>query len=217
MALKVIGAGFGRTGTMSLKAALEQLGFGPCYHMVECLPRGPEHLQKWIDAANGKPDWNTLFDGFESTVDFPSCSSYKALAAFYPDAKVVLTVRDPERWFESTQDTIFAPHWIKYLRNVEMGKFIMLTINDYLQDRMHDKAHLIQRFQEHIEEVRNTIPASRLLVFEVKQGWGPLCEFLELPEPDADFPFLNDEEATKEIINKIISEGFEAVFGYKGI
>jgi hypothetical protein len=98
-----------------------------------------------------------------------------------------------------------------------MGKFIQLTVNDYLQDRMHDKAHLIRRFHEHIEEVRNTIPVSRLLVFEVKQGWGPLCEFLELPEPDAEFPFLNDEKATKEIINKIISEGFEAVFGYKGV
>ena len=98
-----------------------------------------------------------------------------------------------------------------------MGKFMMLTINDYLQDRMHDKTHLIQRFREHIEEVRNTIPATRLLVFEVKEGWGPLCEFLERPEPDGDFPFLNDEEATKEIINKIISEGFEAVFGYKGV
>ena len=217
MPMKVIGAGFGRTGTMSLKVALEQLGLGPCYHMVECLTRGPKHWQKWIDAASGKPDWSILFNGFESTVDFPSCSSYKALAAHYPDAKVILTVRDPERWFESTQDTIFAPHWIEYLRNVEMGKFIQLTVNDYLQDRMHDKAHLIQRFQEHIEEVRNTIPASRLLVFEVKEGWGPLCEFLELPEPDADFPFLNDEEATKEIINKIILEGFEAVFGYKGV
>jgi hypothetical protein len=217
MPLKVIGAGFGRTGTMSLKAALEQLGLGPCYHMVECLPRGPEHWQKWIDAASGRPDWNTLFDGFESTVDFPSCSSYKALATHYPDAKVILTVRDPERWFESTQDTIFAPHWIEYLRKVEMGKFIQLTVNDYLQDRMHDKEHLIRRFQEHIAEVRNTIPASRLLVFEVKEGWGPLCEFLKLPEPDATFPFLNDEEATKEILNKIISEGFEAVFGYKGV
>jgi hypothetical protein len=217
MALKVIGAGFGRTGTMSLKAALEQLGLGPCYHMVECLPRGPEHWQKWIDAAGGKPVWSTLFDGFESTVDFPSCSSYKALAAHYPDAKVILTVRDPEHWFESTQETIFAPRWIEYLRHVEMGKFIQLTVNDYLQDRMHDKEHLIQRFQEHIEEVRNTIPASRLLVFEVKEGWGPLCEFLELPEPDADFPFLNDEEATKEILNKIILEGFEAVFGYNGV
>ncbi len=217
MSLKVIGAGFGRTGTMSLKAALEQLGLGPCYHMVECLPRGPEHWQKWVDAASGKPDWDTLFDGFESTVDFPSCSSYEALAAHYPDARVILTVRDPERWFESTQETIFTPRWIEYLRNVEMGKFIQLNVNDYLQDRMHDKQHLIQRFQEHTDEVRNTVPASRLLVFEVKDGWGPLCEFLQLPEPDTDFPFVNDTEATKEILDKIITEGFEATFGYSGV
>jgi hypothetical protein len=217
MALKVIGAGFGRTGTMSMKAALEQLGFGPCYHMVECLPRGPQHWQKWVDAIRGKPDWDTLFNGFGSTVDFPASTSYKALAAQYPDAKVILTVRDPERWFESTQETIFAPHWIEYLKKVEMGNFIQLTINDYLQDRMHDKGHLIQRFQEHTEEVRNSIPASRLMVFEVKEGWRPLCEFLDLPEPDADFPFINDTEATKEILNKIIMEGFEAVFGYSGV
>jgi hypothetical protein len=217
MALKVIGAGFGRTGTMSLKLALEQLGLGPCYHMVECLPKGPKHWQKWIDAANGKPDWDAIFTGFNSTVDFPSCSSYKALAAHYPDAKVILTVRDPERWFESTQETIFSPHWVEYLRSVGMGKFIQLTVNDYLQDRMHDKEHLIQRFQEHIEEVRNAIPASRLLIFEVKEGWGPFCEFLGLPKPDGDFPFVNDEKATQDILNKIIEEGFEAVFGYDGV
>lgn len=217
MALKVIGAGFGRTGTMSMKTALEQLGLGPCYHMVECLPRGPNHWQKWIDAANGKPDWDALFDGFQSAVDFPACSSYKALADHYPDAKVVLTIRDPERWFESTQETIFAPDWIAYLKSIEMGKFMQLTINDYLQDRMHDKAHLIQRFNEHIEEVRDTIPASRLLVFEVKQGWGPLCEFLGVPTPDGDFPFVNDEQATREILNRIIASGPEPVFGYGGV
>ncbi len=180
--------------------------------MVECLPRGPEHWQKWVEAGNGKPDWDSLFDGFEATVDFPACTSYKSLAAHYPEAKVILTVRDPESWFESTQKTIFAPHWIEYLKNVEMGKFIQLTINDYLQDRMHDKDHLIQRFHEHIEEVRSSIPASRLLVFEVKDGWGPLCDFLELPVPDADFPCINDTEATREIINRIMAEGFEAVF-----
>lgn len=217
MTLQVIGAGLGRTGTMSLKVALEQLGLGPCYHMVECLPQGLEHWQKWIDAVNGKPDWDAIFDGFNSTVDFPSCSSYKALAAHYPDAKVILTVRDPERWFESTQETIFSPRWIEYLRSVEAGKFIQLTVNDYLQDRMHDKEHLIQRFQEHIEEARNAIPASRLLIFEVKEGWGPLCEFLELPQPDGDFPFVNDEEATKDILNKIIEEGFEVIFEYSGV
>jgi hypothetical protein len=202
---------------MSLKTALEQLGLGPCYHMVECFPQGPEHWRKWIDAVNGKPDWDAIFDGFNSTVDFPSCSSYRALAAHYPDAKVVLTVRDPERWFESTQETIFSPRWIEYLRSVEAGKFTQLTVNDYLQDRMHDKEHLIQRFQEHIEEVRSVIPASRLLIFEVKEGWGPLCELLERPQPDGDFPFVNDEGATKDILNKIIEEGFEAIFGYSGV
>ena len=213
MALKVIGAGFGRTGTMSLKAALEQLGLGPCYHMVECMPRGPEHWQHWIDAADGKPDWDRLFDGFGSTVDFPASTSYRALAEHYPEAKVILTVRDPERWFDSTQETIFAPDWTAYLRTVEMGHFIRRTINDYLQDRMHDREHLIRRFEEHNDEVRRTIPAERLLVYEVRQGWQPLCDFLNLPVPDGDFPNVNDTKATQEILRRIIDEGFEQVFG----
>ncbi len=213
MALKVIGAGFGRTGTMSMKVALEQLGFGPCYHMVDCLPRGPEHWQKWIDAVGGKPEWDDIFAGFRSAVDFPACSSYKALAAYYPDAKVILTVRDPERWFQSTQETIFAPQWVEHMRNIEMGSFFQATVNDYLQNRMNDKEHLIRRFQEHIEEVRDAIPESRLLIFEVKQGWRPLCEFMEVPVPTTEFPFVNDTEKTKEIIGKIMSHGFGEVFG----
>lgn len=216
MTLQVIGAGFGRTGTMSMKAALEQLGLGPCYHMVECLPRGPQHWRLWVDALRGKPDWDAIFKGFGSTVDFPACYSYQALADYYPGAKVILTLRDPERWFESTQETIFAPHWITYLRQSEMGEFMQLTINDYLQDRMHDKDHLIQRYHEHVAEVRRIIPASRLLEFEVKQGWEPLCEFLGKPVPETAFPHVNDSEATKEIINKIIALGHEAVFGYSG-
>lgn len=217
MALKVIGAGFGRTGTMSLKTALEQLGAGPCYHMVECLPRGPAHWRKWAEAARGRPDWDAIFEGFHSTVDFPSCTSYKALAAHYPEARVVLTVRDPERWFASTQETIFAPHWIAYLQTVGMGEFIQLTINDYLQNRMHDKDHLIQRFIDHNDEVRRTIPASRLLVLDVKEGWGPLCDFLAQPVPDTAFPQINDTQATRDIINRIIDEGFETVFNYGGV
>ncbi len=217
MALQVIGAGFGRTGTMSMKAALEQLGLGPCYHMVECLPRGPKHWQLWVDAMRGKPAWDAIFNGFGSTVDFPSCSSYQALANHYPDAKVILTVRDPERWFESTQETIFAPHWIDYLRQSDMGEFMQLTINDYLQDRMHDKEHLIQCFLQHIDAVRRAIPASRLLVYEVKQGWEPLCEFLGVPVPATEFPHINDAEATKEMINKMIELGHETVLGYSGV
>ena len=217
MGLKVIGAGFGRTGTMSLKVALETLGFAPCYHMTECAPKGPEHWNKWIAAADGNPDWDGIFEGYEATLDFPSCTSYKALADYYPDAKVILTVRDPERWFDSLQETIFAPKWIEYLRGVEMGKFIQRNINDYLQDKMHDKEHLIRRFHEHSEEVKKSIPASRLLVFEVQQGWGPLCEFLDKPIPDTDFPRINDAESVKAVINTVMSDGVEAAFDYKGV
>ena len=213
MALRVIGAGFGRTGTMSLKAALEQIGLGPCYHMVECLPRGPQHWQLWIDAIQGKPNWDELFDGFSATVDFPACTSYQALADYYPDARIVLTVRDPESWFQSTQETIFAPHWIEHLRTVEMGRFIQTTINDYLQDQMHDKEHLIQRFEDHVAAVREAIPSERLLEFDVAEGWQPLCEFLDLPIPEGEFPRINDAETTKEIIAKLISDGFEATMG----
>ena len=216
MTLKVLGAGFGRTGTMSMKAALEQLGFGPCYHMVECMPRGPDHWRMWIDALEGRSDWEQIFAGFGATVDFPACTSYAALASHFPDAKVVLTVRDADAWFDSTQETIFAPHWIEHLRHVELGRFMQLTINDYFQDRMHERQHLTQRYREHVEQVRRTVPADRLLEFDVKDGWAPLCEFLGVPIPAGDFPFINDTEATQEIIRRIIAEGPDAVFGYTG-
>ncbi len=217
MALRVIGAGFGRTGTMSLKVALEQLGFGPCYHMVECLPKGPRHWQHWVDAIEGRPDWDALFEGYASTTDFPASTSYKALAEHYLQAKVILTVRDPERWYDSTQETILAPHWIEYARTVEMGRFMQATIFDYLQDRLHDRDHMIARFEEHNEEVRRTIPADRLLVYEVKEGWGPLCDFLGVPVPGHAFPNINDTEATKAILNRLVHEGYDAVFGYTGV
>lgn len=212
MSLSVIGAGFGRTGTMSLKVALEQLGFGPCYHMVECLPKGPDHYRLWEDAVAGKPDWDAIFAGFNSTVDFPACGSYAALADHYPDAKVVLSIREPEKWFESTQQTIFAPHWMVYLPNSMAGPFMKSTINDYFDNRMHDRDFLIRRFNEHVAEVQARIPAERLLTFEVKQGWGPLCEFLEVPVPAEPFPHINDTAETQAIINNIIEHGFERAF-----
>jgi hypothetical protein len=213
MGLKVIGAGLGRTGTTSLKLALEQLQLGPCYHMVECFSGGPEHWQLWVDALTGKPDWDRVFDGFQSTLDFPASTSYQALAAHYPQAKVILTVRDPEGWYESTQKTIFSPRWIEYLKTVEMGRYMQLTVNDYFQDRMHDKSYLIECFKAHIETVRCTISASQLLIFDVKDGWEPLCQFLELPIPDGEFPCVNDTQATQNGMNGIMSKGVEAIFG----
>jgi hypothetical protein len=214
MALKVIGAGFGRTGTMSLKAALEQLGFNPCYHMVECFGKGPEHWALWAEAVNGSPNWEAIFDGFEATVDFPACTSYRALAESYPEAKIILSVRDPETWYASTQETIFAEPWMEWLQNSAAASYMFGNINDYFDNRMHDRDHLISRFNQHIEEVVATIAPQRLLVFEAKQGWGPLCEFLGLPVPAVDFPHVNDTTATKEIIRDIMQNGFDKVFGY---
>src|SRR5262245_22761171 len=98
MALKVVGAGLGRTGTLSLKLALEQIGFGPCYHMVEVMMRPETAAPLWIKAADGNPDWEAIFNGYAASVDYPGCAFWQQLADFYPDAKVILTVRDPEQW-----------------------------------------------------------------------------------------------------------------------
>lgn len=214
MALDIIGAGFGRTGTSSMKMALEMLGFGPCYHMIECLPRGPAHYRLWEDAVAGHPDWESIFDGYRSAVDFPAATSYAALADYYPDAKVILTVRDPESWFRSTQDTILAPAWIEWLRNSEAGPFTQGTINDYFDDRVHDREHLLKRFDEHVAAVRERIPADRLLVFEVAEGWKPLCEFLDVPVPAEDFPRVNDTAEVNAVIGEIMARGLQDVFGY---
>lgn len=215
MALDIIGAGFGRTGTLSLKTALERLGY-PCYHMVECFPKGPSHWKLWEGALAGNPDWDALFEGFTATVDFPACTSYKALADYYPDAKVILTVRDPEKWFKSLQDTIFAPHWMEYLPTSEAGPYMKATINDYFDDRMHDRDHLIRRFEEHVAEVKAAIAPERLLVFEVAEGWQPLCDFLGVQVPEGEFPHVNDTKNVQELINAIIARGFQSVLGYQG-
>ncbi len=215
MALQIIGAGFGRTGTMSLKVALEQLGY-PCYHMVECFPKGPSHWKHWEQVGKSEPDWDTLFEGFTATVDFPACTSYAALAEHYPGARVVLTVRDPEKWFTSVQDTIFGREWLEFLPGTEAGAYLQATINDYFDNRMHDHDHLIQRFHEHVAEVKRTIAPERLLVFEVAEGWEPLCNFLELPIPAGEFPRINDTAAVQGIIKNIMENGFQAVLGYEG-
>ena len=92
---------------MSLKAALETLGFGPCYHMIEVFEH-PEHAGFWQAAWRGEPvDWDGLLGGYEAAVDWPACTFYEELLQRYPDARVLLSVRDPERWYESTRDTIY--------------------------------------------------------------------------------------------------------------
>lgn len=191
MTLKVIGAGFGRTGTLSLKLALEQLGFGPCYHMVEVF-KNPQAARWWIEAADGRPDWAKIYEGYNSTVDWPNATFWAELADAYPDAKVILTVRDPEAWFRSTQATIFAAP-----PPAEVGDFGEMydkVIARLFDRRMHDHDHVIDVYQRHNEEVQRRIAPERLLVYEVAEGWGPLCAFLGVPAPETAMPQVNSTE-----------------------
>ena len=189
MALKVIGSGMGRTGTLTLKSALETLGFGPCHHMLEVLEH-PDSVPLWIDAGRGRPDWDAIYGGFSATVDFPGSKFWRELAAFYPDAKVLHSVRDPEKWFESTQETIFSPASPALNAQGVMAEFFGVVAADF-GDRIHDRDFMVDQFKRHTEAVVAAIPADRLLVYEVSQGWEPLCAFLGVPVPAAPFPLNN--------------------------
>jgi hypothetical protein len=192
--LQVIGAGLGRTGTLSLKLALEQLGFGPCYHMVEVWA-DLERLGDWLAAVEGRPDWERIFAGYRATVDYPGCHFWRELSRAYPEAKVVLSVRDPGEWFESTQATIFAPQSLQLVAaSPSLKNFMWKTVYDDFGSDIDDRDHMVAAFERHCDEVRRVIPASRLLVFEVSQGWKPLCEFLGVPVPHTAFPRRNSRE-----------------------
>lgn len=217
MALQVIGAGFGRTGTASLKAALETLGYGRCYHMFEFMEH-PEHAPYWDAASRGRPvAWDELFEGYRATVDWPGCTFYRELRAAYPDAKVVLSVRDPERWYRSASKTIFTaprggPKFLFQLlatprmwRSVRVVRRILSKRT--FRGKERDKAHTIGVFNAHIEDVRRTVPPERLLVYEVGQGWGPLCDFLGVPVPAQAFPHVNDADTFQENMQKRFRRG----------
>ena len=206
MALQVIGAGLGRTGTLSLKVALERLGFTSCYHMVEVL-MNPSHAAHWVDAANGAPDWERIFGGYAATVDYPGCRYWRELADAYPEARVVLTVRDPDRWFESTQATIFSPRNRERLNFPEFGDFLEKNVFSQFGDRIHDRDYMTAAFRRHNDEVKQAIPPERLLVFEAKQGWEPLCEFLGVPAPSESFPHANSREEMEAMVEAAQAAG----------
>jgi len=193
MPLKLIGAGLGRTGTVSLKLALEQLGLGPCYHMTELFMH-PEHAPHWVRAADGHPDWEGIFGGYESTVDYPGCTFWRELAQFYPTAKVLLSVRDPHEWFESTQATIFTEATSAMIEASPLTEFFDKTVWRDFRERIHERAFMVELFQQHNAEVMRTIPRERLLVYQVTQGWEPLCAFVDTPIPDRPFPRTNSRE-----------------------
>jgi hypothetical protein len=205
MALEIVGAGFGRTGTLSLKYALEKIGFGPCYHMAE-LQAHPEHVSMWAQAHRGEPvDWDVLFEDYRATVDWPSCNLWKEQAEYYPDAKVILSTRDPERWYESVHNTIYASTVMARESDDPgiraRGEWAFEIIWDKIfHGRMDDKAHVIDVFRAHEERVKATIEAGRLLVFEAASGWPPLCEFLGVDVPEDPYPRVNTTDDFRERI-----------------
>jgi hypothetical protein len=216
MALNVIGAGFGRTGTLSAYTALNQLGL-PCYHMFEVLENkaNKTHLDFWRKVANApagtQHDWNQVFANYTAAVDNPACCVWRELMQSYPDAKVLLTLhpKGAEAWYESTMDTIYFTEnrWqFKVLalatpfgkKMGDMSRKLIWRRNH--KGTMEDRARAIAHYQQHIEEVKAAVPPDRLLIFSADQGWEPLCKFLGMPVPPGPFPNVNDRAQIKKVI-----------------
>ncbi len=194
MALKVIGAGLGRTATFSMKFALEHLGFGPCYHMTELLAGGRRNMPLWLDVVHGQPDWDTIFEGYQSTTDYPACSYWRELADHYPDAKVVLSVRDADKWFDSVSATIFSEQMLGSLAGSPAEAMLQGTIFNAFDGRVKDRAFMTDWFNRRNQQVVDALPSERLLVHSPREGWEPLCAFLGVPVPDVPFPRVNSRD-----------------------
>ena len=211
MTIDVIGAGFGRTGTLSLKFALEALGLNKCYHMMEVM-RNQSHVAQWRKAARGEAvDWNALYAGYQATVDWPSASFWRELREVYPEAKVILTLRDSQQWYTSVMNTIwkFSSNALaeSQKRQDDQGIERSLMGDEVIWQgvfggRMDDKDHVIECYERHNQEVIDTVPAEQLLVFRPGDGWEPLCRFLQKPVPDTEFPKVNSTEEFASIWRK---------------
>src|SRR5215469_4638924 len=166
MTLTVVGTGLGRTGTKSMQTALNMLGVGPCHHMVEVF-RHPESMRLWVDAAEGRPNWEASFDGYQSVVDYPGAAHWRALVDYYPNAKVLHTVRDPDRWFESTQATIFSPSSGAQTTQDPVRAAFFASFMGPMRDGLADRAFMTHHFRRHTEEVKAKVEPERLLIYEV--------------------------------------------------
>jgi Sulfotransferase domain len=197
MALEVVGTGFGRTGTLSLKLALEQLGFGPCYHMIE-VAQNPGHSALWSAAWDRAPtDWDALFAGYRATVDWPSTAFWRQIADHFPNARVIHTERPSAAWYKSASSTI-----VRVMRSgaatsataamyeqLEMAR--KLILRGVFDDRFDSEEHAIAIYEAHNARVRREIAPERLLVYQPGEGWGPLCKFLGVPVPETPYPKVN--------------------------
>lgn len=202
--LQVIGAGFGRTGTTSLKQALERLGSGPCYHMQTAMTR-PGHARFWVRANETKSidELQRFLRGYRAAVDWPACEFYAELMLAFPDAKVLLNVRDADAWYDSTRATLHAvtdalPWW--FPPSIQRMHDAVIW-NGRFHGQFEQREAAIAAYNAHIEEVRRVVPAERLLEYRVEQGWGPLCAFLGVPEPmEVPFPRVNDRRRFERIL-----------------
>jgi len=195
MTLHVIGAGVGRTGTYSLKLAINRLGLGPCYHMEEVLLNKEVHVPLWAEAARGHGDWAAIFKGYDSAVDWPTAGFFRELNQTYPQAKFVLTLRDVERWTDSFSNTIYKLIHSGNEAPPDMQDWLAMSLAVIARTGFPsglDEAGLTRAFNAHNEAVKALIPPERLLVYQVKEGWEPLCAFLGVPVPDEEFPRTND-------------------------
>jgi hypothetical protein len=192
MPLKVVEAGLGRTGTHSLKLALERLLGEPCYHMLEVFGR-PDHVGVWHQAALGQmPDWDAVFTGYGEAVDWPAAAFWQEMSDAYPDALILLSTRDSAGWWRSCDNTIFEvfrkaddtmpAEWTAMIKELFRSRFAGDT---------SDQAAAIAAYERHNEHVRATAPADRLVEWQPGDGWAPLCEALGVAIPDEPFPHVN--------------------------
>lgn len=224
--LEVIGAGLPRTGTTSMKAALDRLGFGPSYHMFEFLTN-PDHVGRWLSVIPGtEVDWEKVFDGYLSAQDWPASLFWRELAEAYPQAKIVLTVRDPRGWYPSMRTLMAlsarmlddaAHHADPPLAATALARIShLLTVTGQATfgggwkfgGDLSDEDAAIEAFHRHSATVQRSIRPDRLLIFDVRQGWGPLCDFLGVPAPaDEPFPHLNDTDWIKQSHQQMHAQG----------
>jgi hypothetical protein len=196
MTLRIIGAGFGRTGTSSLKMALEQLGFAPCYHMFEVAAR-PEHVPLWLAAHGGERiDWEKIFASYAAAVDWPACGFWRELVEVYPAARVILTIREANDWYASFRDTILARlESVPPIASPTIRALYELSHELIMRGTFHgaagDQRGAIEALEAHNAAVIAAVEPQRLLVYDVADGWEPLCAFLGVPVPAEAFPHVN--------------------------
>ncbi len=203
--LQVIGLGYPRTGTMSLKHALETLQLGPCYHMIEVFRR-PDDVDFWLDALECQgvaTDWHHVFADFASTADCPGCYFWRPLLQEFPQSSYILTVRDADEWYESFRSTVYEatqhPERAPDEQHERVQRMAKKLIMDSMFDgRFDDRTFAIETYERHNQTVIDTLPADQLLVFNVAEGWEPLCQFLKVPVPPQPFPKSNTREEFRQ-------------------